>query len=137
MSRICTSLEQSERLMELGLDTNTADMFYAEVLGSDGSADAPCHVVSTWGYDKFGDMKEYENRFVRFIPAWSLSVLMGLMPTTIQVNDIDFCLGSEISQEGYSFGYNCDQGKLVFFTRDHPIDADFKMIEWLLRHSKI
>ena len=82
MSRVCTSLDQSKKLMKLGLDTNTADMFYAEVLGKDVPVDTPCHVISTWGYDKFGDMKEYENRFVKFVPAWSLSVLMGLMPTT-------------------------------------------------------
>lgn len=136
MSRVCTSLDQSKKLMELGLDTNTADMFYAEVLGKDGSVDAPCHVISTRGYDKFGDMKEYENRFVKFIPAWSLSVLMGLMPTTIQVNDTSFSLGSEISQEGYSFGYDYDQGKLVF-TKDHPIDAAVEMIGWLLENGKI
>ena len=135
MSRVCTSLDQSRELMELGLDTNTADMFYAEVLGKDPD-EAPCHVISTWGYDKFGDMKEYENRFVRFVPAWSLSVLMGLMPTTIQVNDVSFSLGSEVSQEGYSFGYDYDQGKLVF-TKDHPIDAAYELIKWLLRRNRI
>lgn len=136
MSRICTSLDQSKKLMELGLDTNTADMFYAEVLGKDGPGSAPCHVISTWGYDKFGDMKEYENKFVKFVPAWSLSVLMGLMPITIQVNGIPFSLGSEISQEGYSFGYDYDQGKLVF-TKDLPIDAAVEMIGWLLENRKI
>ncbi len=30
MSKICTSLEQSKRLIELGIDVKTADMFWAD-----------------------------------------------------------------------------------------------------------
>ena len=28
MNKICTSMEQSQKLMELGIDVNTADMYY-------------------------------------------------------------------------------------------------------------
>jgi hypothetical protein len=28
MNKICTSIEQSKKLIELGLDVNTADMFW-------------------------------------------------------------------------------------------------------------
>ena len=28
MNKICTSIEQSKKLIELGIDVNTADMYY-------------------------------------------------------------------------------------------------------------
>jgi hypothetical protein len=32
MNKICTSIEQSKKLLELGIDVNTADMYYQKVL---------------------------------------------------------------------------------------------------------
>lgn len=32
MNKICTSIEQSQKLIEIGIDTNTADMYYDNIL---------------------------------------------------------------------------------------------------------
>ena len=32
MNNICTSVEQSQKLIELGIDVNTADMYYFTII---------------------------------------------------------------------------------------------------------
>lgn len=68
-SQVCTTKEQSQRLLELGLKPETADMYYSE-----GSMDAE------------GDI-EYHLNIKRYwislppnhIPAWSLHRLFDIM----------------------------------------------------------
>ncbi len=55
MSKICTSLEQSKKLVELGIDVNAADMFYA-----DGER------LAVWN-------NKDEELDTSDVPAWSLS----------------------------------------------------------------
>lgn len=62
MNKICTSIEQSKHLLELGLDPKTADMSYYEAIIGDY-------------YPQVG--KEYKDD----IPAWSLSALLDLIPS--------------------------------------------------------
>ena len=55
MNKFCTTIEQSKKLLELGIDVNTADMMHDRLIiipFNDGS----------------------------LIPAWSLSALLRLMP---------------------------------------------------------
>lgn len=68
MNKICTDLEQSHKLVELGLDPNTADMFWDTLL----SKKPECHVNNHSYADDYNE--EYT------FPAWSLSALLGLMP---------------------------------------------------------
>ena len=69
-TQVCTTLEQSKRLLALGLKKETADMFYdlddhygltAYVLYAD--------LVNGWDDD--------------YVPAWSLHRLLEMMPNTI------------------------------------------------------
>ena len=68
-SQICTSREQSERLLALGLKKETADMCYT--------------------YCNYSDRYELECRPPRLgdIPAWSLHRLLCFLPKHIQVYD--------------------------------------------------
>ena len=60
MSKICTSIEQSKKLIELGIDVNTADMYYD--VNSYGIQDKPeVAIGKVWSKD---------------IPAWSLTALI-------------------------------------------------------------
>lgn len=69
-SQICTSVEQSKRLLELGLKPETADCFHWEYAGERyiGSIDDDCLM----GTD---------------IPAWSLHRLIELLPKDIHLDD--------------------------------------------------
>ncbi len=119
MNKICTSLEQSKKLIELGIDVNTADMYYD--VNSYGIQGKPEVAVGTvWEKD---------------IPAWSLTSLLELMPERIKIGDeLSFCLTSKKSSTGFSFGYNLNGST---FVKDNPIDAAFEMVVWLLENKKI
>ena len=64
MSKICTSQEQSKKLVELGIDVNTADMYYdCNSYGIQGKPEVA--VGKVWSKD---------------IPTWSLTALLKLIP---------------------------------------------------------
>ncbi len=99
MSKICTSLGQSKKLMELGININSADMY--------------------WEYD----FTEHEcvlkimdaNFDDTCIPAWSLSALLDIYPIVVG-KDMDT----------YCCWYN--KKNLQLRRYENPIDAAFEMI---------
>ena len=111
MNKICTSLEQSEKLIELGIDVSTADMF--------------------WWHNT--EEKRYEAWLIDYafisdmdIPAWSLSALLGLMPT--------------FTLNGYGNGqFNCrdERANKYALVDTCPLDAAFEMVAWLLENNKL
>lgn len=74
MTQLATTQEQSSRLLECGVSAESADMFYK-----------PLVIIAEQDYTKLilfarneltvGDIPSY--------PAWSLSALLGLLPTSI------------------------------------------------------
>jgi len=121
MPKICTSIEQSKKLIELGLDRKTSDMYYW--CGSD---------LRIGGYkaqDEEGD-----------IPAWSLSALLDILDD-IMVDDE----GNEYSltiykEEGlYYINYHDRWGAVDDIETDcyyDLVDACVAMIE-LLHEQKL
>ena len=76
-SSVCTSKEQSERLLALGLKKETADMVYT-------NASLPYykdvfHVICK-EYSQLNKEVNYEISSFSFIPAWSLHRLIEMMP---------------------------------------------------------
>ena len=73
-SAVCTSIEQSQRLLELGLKPETADMYYTE--GSeDGAGNIEYHLnIRT---------KRDNRLFPDYIPAWSLHRLMEILDSPL------------------------------------------------------
>ena len=90
-SQICTTKEQSERLLALGLKKETADcvmMYY------DG-----WHIGEAEHFDFDKDPVE---------PAWSLHRLMEMMPSTLRdLYEVDFskrgCFYADFSNGSYNF----------------------------------
>ena len=109
MGKICTSQEQSKKLIELGIDVNTADMYYD--VNSYGIQSKPeVAIGKVWSKD---------------IPAWSLTALLKLIPK--------FSLEKDISNNaGYLLCYNYNT---TYY--DEPVDAAFEMICWLKKYKKI
>ena len=70
-SQICTTREQSERLLELGLKKETADMHY--------STDHRGNVRQLWLL-AYGDL--HEDVQVHSLPAWSLHRLIEIVAQT-------------------------------------------------------
>ena len=140
MSKIGTSAEQSKRLVELGIDVNTADM-------------ALCGTqLLTTSYvlakKKFSNAGE-----IPIEPAWSLSALLDLLPCSLslypeateeEVKEGKYRSSDLIaSKEGYlrkrydgDYQYRYDGIKVVGDFQN-PTDAVFEIICWLKENNKI
>lgn len=109
MNKICTSIEQSKQLVDLGIDVNTADMCYGiddDTLKYD---DLPWLIP----YHKYTN-KEF------YIPCWSLTALLNIVPYP--------------SLHSTFMGWRCDsynkEGTSCIFgeNADNPVDTCYEMI---------
>lgn len=124
MSKICTDLEQSRKLVELGLDPTTADMYFEP---SVGFRTEPSEI-------KVGDIK---NAHPRSVPAWSLSALLELMPKIRVAAPI--IVKALLEEKYYCHYQGIGTFKEVYTTTFHeePTDAAFEMVVWLLENGYI
>jgi hypothetical protein len=107
---ICTTIEQSKKLMELGIDRKSSDMYYW--CGSDL---------------RLGGYKAQDEEFD--IPAWSLSALMDVLPDEVGDNHY---LTLDKEGEEYCCSYeDCNGNSFRHCFSDNPIDACVAMIEKL------
>lgn len=140
MNKICTSIEQSKKLIELGIDVNTSDMYYQWY----SETESALHVGK-------GSKKLNAD-----CPAWSLSTLMNLLPseftevgkysTTIYIIKIrKYKLTDEVNLHQIAYGsykWHEDGGytwsdMINTGEKENLIDAAFEMVCWLLENKKI
>ena len=118
MNEICTSLDQSKKLIELGIDVNTADMYWL-------NAKCDEYLQSLTPYVIDDDLNLSVD-----IPAWSLSALMELMNCN--------CYNVSLNCHGAEWNIKFDDSeKYKDFTKDYIVDAAFEMVCWLLENKKI
>lgn len=104
---ICTTIEQSEKLVKLGLDRKTADMYYW--CGSD---------LRIGGYRAQDEDLD--------IPAWSLSALLELLDNKAGL----------AKEYGTWFAYDNGKSHCGKHC-DSPLEAAFDMVCWLLENKKL
>ena len=117
-SQICTTREQSERLLELGLKKETADcgIYYSEVMGEDRIF---VYVENVYSEDE--------------IPAWSLGRLIEMMPRTIKANnDLFFLL---VSKEDVFYDNTEGTAYSSFINRNGLYYNIILCIEWLIKEG--
>jgi hypothetical protein len=114
MAKICTDINQSKKLIELGIDVNTADMWYQHIGYSITDGKEKLTYFPIVIRDNISDDD---------IPAWSLSALLKLIPIPIlsTINNRFCCETCEFSSKYY----------------DEPVDAAFEMICWLKENNKL
>lgn len=127
MNKICTSPEQSKKLIELWIDRNTADMHHVLI-----DSDEEIYDIGVGNY--IGILPNY--------PAWSLTALLGLMPFhIIENNRFGFYQVKGFNKQGetYRFGYRTNNDSFLFETSWHNdiVDAAFEMVCWLKENGKI
>ena len=133
MNKICTSIEQSKKLIELGLDVKTADMNYSTFYGAvSKSLPMPKEVYEYFKYPIDGD---------KYVPAWSLSALLGLMPKLYEFESDPEDGGC---QPNVCKGWDNNQWHIVYRSSiyitewyDSPLDAAFEMVCCLKENGKI
>lgn len=109
-NKICTSQEQSQKLIELGIDVNTADMFWDTLFAKKPEAQVDNHHL----IDEYDD----EHR----VPAWSLTALLEVMNEPELIRNSE---GKWLIRVWYH-GYLYSKGGY-----DNPVDACVGMIEKL------
>ena len=116
MNKICTSIEQSKKLIELGLDVNTADMFW------DTAEPEERRTPIIGSISDYDDMEDWA------VPAWSLSALLNMLSEKSHSIDED----GTVNLSSYkNIEWNCgliNTGDLEESTSSNPVDACVKMI---------
>jgi hypothetical protein len=113
-SQICTTREQSERLLALGLKKETADMCLEY---NAGNYTPKTHRI-------YGSLLN--------IPAWSLHRLIEMMPTLIGWRGRQYWL--DINDDGVCYHTNANYA-LVEFIADNLYDNIVYCIEWLIEEG--
>jgi hypothetical protein len=116
-TKINTTKEQSEKLIELGLDIKTADMFLA--------LDGTVPVVAPYIED------DLETAYDGAIPSWSLAILLKIFPA---INIITF--KCKFRCEYWKDEWTCGPEYVTYYY-DDVIDAVFEMMCWLLKNHYI
>ena len=123
-SQICTSREQSERLLALGLKKETADMhhsYYTRV-SFDGS--------------KSHFWKEETGYNEKAIPAWSLHRLIEMMPEYVHNGNANFERTLFPNSVDYFRDLYKDCGDVVIsFDSPNLYDRLIHCIEWLIKEG--
>jgi len=108
MNKICTSIEQSKKLVELGIDVSTADMSWvSNGLGKPFARTIPVK----------GDPEEH------LLPCWSFAALFGVLP-----DDTDIVKdNADTENEKYMCTVGIKDGIISTFG-NNPVDACYEMI---------
>jgi hypothetical protein len=129
-TQICTTKEQSKRLLELGLDADTSDMCWlAKKLWGD-DVEIPeedrSYILSTDKDDSF--CSRYD---VDCVPSWSLHRLIAMLP--LEIED-DYSTESFLKIEGSNIMYK-EKGIFIYnsFEKDNIYDNIIDCIEWLIQ----
>ena len=115
MAQIATTIEQSKKLIELGLDVNTADMWYVKdyLIAKNQELDKPS-----------------DNEIKDVFPAWSLSALLDILPFPQLSKDK---LGS--GKVGWMVSVYPDNCRYDSCWHNNPIDAAFEMMVYVLENK--
>lgn len=133
-TQIATTIEQSKRLLELGLNPETSDMHYVrktiDAMGKhiDDDFKEPRYGNVNSKYAKYAVMNfsNYET-----LPAWSLHRLITMLP--LKIED-DYSTESFLKIEGSNIVYKV---KDIFiynsFEKNNIYDNIIDCIEWLIK----
>ena len=113
-SQVCTTKEQSQHLLDLGLKPETADMVQI-----DGS----------WIYiiDKYIPYEDY-------IPAWSLHRLKCLLPTKIPYES-GYLTIEIINNVNLMFITDTTEQRVISFIHENLYESMIKCIKWLIKEG--
>ena len=114
-SQICTTKEQSERLLALGLKKETADMWYP-------------HFEKTYPIPLVDEVLTTDD-----IPAWSLHRLIEMMPfDVIPEGGFDNCF---TLIKNYPKGYSVEYDGFSYYHKENIYDTIIDGIEHLIKEG--
>ena len=144
-SQICTSREQSERLLAFGLKKETADCYYyaqQRWTGNDYENTGELNLCPLFNEDDKGhyaylnetfqdEVGENDTPYV--LPAWSLHRLIEMMPYDFTHNNNTYELYVTCEGAGYDDGE--DSYSVVGWWSGNTYDDIIDCIEWLIKEG--
>lgn len=126
MNKVCTTITQSRKLIELGLDIKTADMFWDTLFSKTPEAQVNNHHY----IDEYDD----EHRF----PAWSLSCLLGMLPKLYEEESDGGCY-PRLCRSFDSGRWHVVYRSSIYITPyyEDPLDAAVNVVCWLLENNEL
>ena len=118
-SQICTSVEQSKRLLELGLKPETADMELIYNIFSNTYEPLP---------------KAFPTANKCEIPAWSLHRLKCLLPTKIPYES-GYLTTEIINNVNLMFITDTSEQRVISFIHENLYESMIKCIKWLIKED--
>lgn len=129
-SQVCTTKIQSQRLLELGLKPETADMSYYilddEPVLTIGMAQVYRETI------KGGKIIGKQNAEV--IPAWSLHRLKCLLPTKIPYES-GYLTIEIINNVNLMFITDTSEQRVISFIHENLYESMLKCIKWLIKED--
>lgn len=117
-----TSIEQSKKLLELGLSPESADMYYLIIAEDEYSE-----------YPNVGNKEQIAEEF----PCWSVGALRQLFPVGIKFNEETYLFGDNNRlTKDFAYYYSINDNACVQFTGS-DIECAYNMIVWLLENNYI
>lgn len=119
-----TTIEQSRKLIELGIDVDTADMYYPYYLEFDKYPSTPLALDD--------ELKNYQ-LIGEDIPCWSTEALLKLLPREINRTD-NYILDDILvyPNKGYCISYrnlsNYENKEQIMYVSDTLLECAFEMI---------
>lgn len=117
---ICTSVEQSQRLIGLGLNADTADLYY--ILRRDREPRLALFA------------SKVPEGILNSLPAWSLSALINQLPQFITAENTDYCLLMTSDRVVY---WSPNKDNLYETTQNNLLDAVVETLVWLIEKEEI
>lgn len=134
MTKICTTIEQSKKLIELGLSQETADMSYIETPINEFR-------LMAYNYKETVVLRDLRGSDAVVYPCWSLSALLKLMPTTIFTSRIashlEIIRGDNVWHIHYIVKAGTTPVIKCFFNAPDLLDAAYDTMYWLLENKKL
>ena len=137
-SQICTTREQSECLLALGLRKETSDCYYwQETEPMYGEAVGIWHLETLDSKDNQEHFKYLDKNFGvcladdeehYFIPAWSLGRLIEMMPLDV----FDYCF---TLIKNYPNGYSVEYDDSFYYYKENIYDTIIEGIEHLIKRG--
>ena len=133
-----TNIEQSKKLLELGLNPGTADFCYRTWMKHDLT---PLFVSYTEGISIL-ESSIYDvsarNKLKMLVPCWSIGALLEVMPKQIFSEDhIKHYVPTLYIAEKASIGYQAMNEFLCIKNGKTLIEAIYDMVVWLLENNYI
>ena len=125
-SQICTSREQSERLLALGLKKETADMCSVIDHVSDGGKWEEVDTIFSFTPDDWNFRESVT-------PRWSLHRLLSLLPQSVKIGKNYYALA--IMQNEFVRLIDDIGDIYIYFDRDGIYESLLLCIEWLIKEG--